>query len=233
MALDVTDATFEVDVIGRSANTPVVVDLWAPWCGPCQTLGPLIERVIDETNGQVVLAKVNVDENPGISQAFQAQSIPAVYAMVNGQVVDAFTGAQGEQAVREFVARLLPSDAAAAVNALVAAGDEDSLRDALQIEPGNEHAIVALAQLLVDRGDYDEALALLERIPESERTRPIAAQARLAGVPDDHDATLTGLLERVKDDDDARQQFVDILELMGAHDPRTAAYRKQLTARLF
>ncbi|HUF98081.1 MAG TPA: tetratricopeptide repeat protein [Ilumatobacter sp.] len=233
MAIDVTDATFETEVIGRSSSTPVVVDLWAPWCGPCKTLGPLIERVIDETNGNVVLAKVNVDENPGISQAFQAQSIPAVYAIVNGQVVDAFIGAQGEVAVRDFVARLLPSDEARAISELLTAGDEGSLRVALQIEPGNEDVIVALAQLLVDRGDNDEALALLERIPESDRTRPIAAQARLAGVPDDHDATLTGLLDRVKDDDEARQQFVDILELMGPHDPRTAGYRKQLTARLF
>lgn len=234
MAIDVTDATFETEVIGRSSSTPVVVDLWAPWCGPCQTLGPMIEQIIDDTNGQVILAKVNVDENPGISQAFQVQSIPAVYAIANGQVVDAFMGAQGEVAIRDFVARLLPSDEAVAISELITAGDEGSLRVALQIEPGNEDVIVALAQLLVDRGDFEDALALLERIPESDRTRPIAAQARLAGVPDDdHDTTLTGLLDRVKGDDDARQQFVDILELMGPHDPRTAAYRKQLTARLF
>lgn len=234
MAIDVTDATFETEVIGRSSSTPVVVDLWAPWCGPCQTLGPMIERIVDDTGGQVVLAKVNVDENPGISQAFQVQSIPAVYAIVNGQVVDAFMGAQGEVAIRDFVARLLPSDEAVAISELITAGDEGSLRVALQIEPGNEDVIVALAQLLVDRGDFDDALALLERIPESDRTRPIAAQARLAGVPDDdHDTTLTELLNRVKGDDDARQQFVDILELMGPNDPRTAAYRKQLTARLF
>ena len=90
------------------------------------------------------------------------------------------------------------------------------------------------AELLVARGDTDEALALLARIPETERTRQLAAMARLGSEPDDdHDATLTALLDRVKDDDDARQQFVDILELMGPHDPRTAEYRKQLTARLF
>ena len=234
MAIDVTDVSFETDVIERSSRTPVVVDLWAPGCGPCVALGPMIERVIDETNGRVVLVKVNVDENPAVAQTFQVQSIPAVFAVVDGRVVDQFIGAQGEPMIREFVARLMPSDEEVAISELITAGDEGSLRVALQIEPGNEDVIVALAQLLVDRGDNAEALALLERIPESDRTRPIAAQARLAGVPDDdHDATLTALLDRVKVDEEARQQFVDILELMGQHDPRTATYRKQLTARLF
>ncbi|MEZ5249468.1 MAG: thioredoxin domain-containing protein [Ilumatobacteraceae bacterium] len=79
-AIDVTDVTFQSEVIDRSMTTPVVVDLWAEWCGPCRTIGPILERVTDATDGQVVLAKVNVDENPGVSQAFQVQSIPAVYA---------------------------------------------------------------------------------------------------------------------------------------------------------
>ena len=104
--MDVTDATFEAEVINRSAETPVVVDLWAPWCGPCKQLGPILEKVIGETQGKVVLAKVNVDENPGIAQAFQAQSIPAVHAIVDGRPVDSFIGAQGEEAVREFVNKL-------------------------------------------------------------------------------------------------------------------------------
>jgi putative thioredoxin len=143
-------------------------------------------------------------------------------------------GAQGEHEVREFVQRLLPTDQEAAVAALVAAGDEASLRRALDIDPANEDAIVALAELLVVRGESDEALQLLGRIPETDRTRLVAAKARVGFEPDDdHDATLTDLLERVKDDDDARQQFVDILELMGPHDPRTAGYRKALTSRLF
>ena len=117
---------------------------------------------------------------------------------------------------------------------VLAAGDEGSLRIALQMEPANEDVIVALAQLLVDEGRADEALALLERIPESDRTRHVAALARVGQTPDDdYDDQLAALLDRVKDDDDARQQFVDILELMGPHDPRTADYRRQLTARLF
>jgi len=218
-------------------TTPVVIDLWAEWCGPCKTLGPILEQVIGETNGQVVLAKVDVDSNPAIGQAFRVQSIPAVFAMVGGQIVDGFTGAVGEREVRDFVARLLPSEEQLAVADLIAAGDEASLRVALNIDPANEDAIVALATLLVERGDEGDteaALALLERIPESDRTRQVAARARLGTTPDDdHDATLTTLLDRVKDDDEARQQFVDILELMGPHDPRTAQYRKLLSQRLF
>jgi putative thioredoxin len=234
MAIDVTDETFQTDVIDRSATVAVVVDLWAPWCGPCKTLGPILEAVTDATNGKVVLAKVNVDENPGVGQAFRVQSIPAVYAMKDGQVVDGFMGAVPEVEVRDFVQRLLPTDDEDEVAGLIAVGDETSLRLALGIEPANEDAIVALAEILVDRGDNEEALALLSRIPETDRTRQVAARARLAFTPDDdHDATLTDLLDRVRDDDDARQQFVDILELMGPNDPRTAGYRKQLTSRLF
>ena len=109
--IDVTDATFEAEVIEGSNKAAIVVDLWAPWCGPCKTLTPILEKVIAETNGKVVLAKVNVDENPATSQAFQVQGIPAVYALKDGKVVDGFQGAQGEDEVREFVQRLMPSDA--------------------------------------------------------------------------------------------------------------------------
>jgi putative thioredoxin len=234
MAIDVTDATFQTDVIERSATTPVVLDLWAPWCGPCKTLGPILERVVAETAGQVVLVKVDIDQNPAIAQAFRVQSIPMVVGFKDGQPVDAFMGAQGEHEVREFVQRLLPTAEENVLAGLLAAGDEASLRQVLDVDPGNEDAIVALAELLVDEVRSDEALALLARIPETERTRLVAARARVEFIPDDdHDATLNALLDRVKTDDDARQQFVDILELMGPHDPRTAAYRKQLTARLF
>ncbi|MFW2335139.1 thioredoxin [Ilumatobacter sp.] len=234
MAIDVTDATFQTEVIERSVTTAVVLDLWAPWCGPCKTLGPILEQVVGETEGQVVLAKADIDENPAIAQAFRVQSIPMVVAFKDGQPVDAFMGAQGEHEVREFVQRLLPTAEQSAVADLIAAGDEVSLREALELEPGNEDAVVALADLLVEAGRPDEALQILERVPESDRTRVVAAKARVGITPDDdHDATLTALLDQVKTDDDARQQFIDILELMGPHDPRTASYRKLLTARLF
>jgi putative thioredoxin len=234
MAIDVTDATFQTEVIERSLTTPVVVDLWATWCGPCETLGPILDKVVGETNGQVELVKVDIDANPGVAQAFRVQSIPMVVAFQDGQPVDAFMGAQGEHEVREFVQRLLPSAADAQLAALIAAGDETSLRIALESDPGNEDAIVALAEMLVARGDVDEALALLGRIPETDRTRLVAAKARVRIAPDDdYDDRLQGLLDRVKDDEDARQEFIDILELMGPDDPRTAPWRKQLTARLF
>jgi putative thioredoxin len=234
MAIDVTDATFQTEVVDQSSKAVVIVDLWAPWCGPCRTLGPILEQVVEATKGKAVLAKVNVDENPAISQAFRVQSIPAVYALKGGQVVDGFMGALPEHEVRQWVERLLPTAEDDTLARLIAAGDEGSLRAALEIDPANEDAIVGLAELLIARDASEEALALLARIPENDRTRLVAAKARVGIVPDDdHDATLTELLDRVKADDDARQQFVDILELMGPDDPRTAKYRKLLTQRLF
>jgi putative thioredoxin len=234
MAIDVTDATFQTEVMDRSQSTPVVVDLWAPWCGPCKTLGPILEKVTGETNGEVVLAKVNVDENPQVSAAFRVQSIPAVYAVKDGQVVDGFVGAYPEEVVRQFIGSLAPTDEERTVSRLLAAGDEASLREALDLEPGNEDVVVALAELLVDSDRGEEALALLARIPESDRTRPVAARARIGERPDDDfDEKLAALLDRVKEDEAARQEYLDILELMGPTDPRTSDYRRQLTSRLF
>jgi putative thioredoxin len=232
--VDVTDQTFEQDVIERSKAVPVVVDLWAEWCGPCRTLGPILEKVIGETGGAVELAKVDVDANPQISRAFQVQSIPAVYALKDGQIVDGFVGAQPEAAVREFVARLGGATEPTEVERLLEAGDEVSLQRALQLEPDNPEAVVAMAELLVVDGKPDEALQLLTRIPESSETRRVAALARV-GIPetDDLDSRLEALLPKVKADDEARQEFVDLLELLGADDPRTATWRKRLTAQLF
>ena len=218
MAVDVTDATFETEVMVRSHQVPVIVDLWAPWCGPCKTLGPILEKATDATMGQVVLAKVNVDENPQISQAFQVKSIPAVFIMKEGKVLDSFVGAQPEHVVLQ----------------LLAAGDENSLRDALVLAPHQEDVVCALAEYLVRHGGAQEALQLLPRLPETERVRGVAAAARLALNPvDDFDATLARLLDQVKVDEVARQEFLDILQTMGPHDPRTGKYRKLLTARLY
>src|SRR6476660_2317455 len=161
MAIDVTDATFQTEVIERSAEAPAGVDLWAPWCGPCRTLGPILETVTDATNGEVILVKVNIDENPGISQAFQVQSIPAVYALKNGEVVDGFVGAHPEHVVQEFVANLLPSEADRTVASLMAEGTEGAYRAVLELEPANEDAIVGLAELLVARGEAEQALSFL------------------------------------------------------------------------
>jgi putative thioredoxin len=232
---DVTDATFESDVIERSKTVPVVVDLWAEWCGPCRTLGPTLEQVIGATGGKVELAKVDVDANPNIARAFQVQSIPAVFALKDGKVVDSFIGAQPEAAVQKFVDSLLPTEEETELQQLVSAGDEASLRKVLEMVPDHTDAVVGLAELLAGEGQGEEALQLLARIPESADTRRVAALARVGDAASTDDATsrLDGLLDRVKDDDEARQEFVDLLELMGPGDPRTAEYRKALTARLF
>ncbi len=239
--VDVTDATFESDVLVRSDEMPVVVDLWAPWCGPCRTLGPILEQVIDETQGQVLLAKVNTDENPGIAQAFDVQGIPAVHAVHKRKVVASFVGAQPERMVRDFVDSLLPSEQALQIEALFEAGDEASLEAILELEPGHPRAIVALAELYVSEDRPDEALAILHKIPESAETRRVAALAR-TGAEDDEAANelladvepkLNALLERVKDDESARQEYLDLLELMGPMDPRTVEFRRALSRQLF
>jgi putative thioredoxin len=221
----------------------VVVDLWAPWCGPCRTLGPILEKVVDETDGKVVLTKVNVDENPQVSQAFRVQGIPAVYAVADGKVVSGFVGAQPEAAVREFVDSLLPSEEDEKIAALLAAGDEASLRQVLDQQPDHHDAIVALAELLADQpedGAGDEALALLGRIPETPETRRVAALVRTGAPAIDAGgngevitAKLDALLDQVRADDEARQEYVDLLEVLGPDDPRTADYRKRLTRQLF
>jgi putative thioredoxin len=238
--IDVTDATFEQEVLLRSSEVPVVVDLWAPWCGPCQTLGPIIERVVDGTDGAVALAKVNVDDNPAISGSFQVKSIPAVFALKDGKVVDGFIGALPEEAVAEFVAKLTPapSEADLLVDEGVRSGAEEPLRQALELQPDHPGAIAALAALLIARGQSDDAIALLGRIPETPETRLLAAEARLAAQQVDVESVsvgdlLDGLLDRVRDDPSARQEFLDLLETLGPDDPRTTDYRKALAARLF
>ena len=237
--MDVTDQTFQADVVDRSATVPVIVDLWAEWCGPCKTLGPMLEKAVADTGGAVELAKVDVDNNPAVAQAFNVQSIPAVFAISGGQVVDQFIGAVPEAQITAFVQRLAPAPSEA--DTLASTGDEASLRRALELEPDHAAATEGLARIVIDRGEGAEALALLQRLPETEAGRVLAAEARLleAGVDvsnvgrEEIEGKLNELLERVRDDDTARQEFVDLLEAMGADDPRTKEYRRALTARLY
>ena len=234
MAIDVTDATFQVEVLERSKTTPVIVDLWAPWCGPCKTIGPILEKLTDATGGRVVLAKVNVDENPAISAAFKVQSIPAVYALKDGAMLDGFVGAQSEHVIAEFVQSLMPEGGVPTVESLLAVGDEASLREAFVLKPGDENIAILLAELLLKNGDVTGALGVLALVPETDKVRVVIATARAAFAPtDDYDAQLTALLPQVKADEDARKKYVEILETMGPLDPRSAGHRKRLTAQLF
>jgi putative thioredoxin len=220
-------------------TTPVVVDLWAPWCGPCRTLGPLLEKVINETNGKVVLAKINVDENPQASAAFRVQSIPAVYALANGQVVDGFMGAQPEAQVRAFVNKLIADEVEAELDALVAAGDEASLRRALELDAAFKPAALALAQLLMADGRSEEALAVLAPLPaDDEDVAVVLDAARSGALPTAERSRIEGrlesLLDSVKGDDDARQEYITLLDELTTGDPDGAAeWRKKLSSRLF
>ena len=176
--LDVTDATFAGDVLERSKRIPVVVDFWAPWCGPCRVLGPIIERVTAEQSGAVVLAKLNTDENPRTATEYRIQGIPAVKAFKGGQVIAEFTGAIPEPQVRAFFAKLVPSEAERAARMaedLLATGDvaaaERYFREVLTKSPGNPDAVTGLAEILISRGETGDALELLERAPVDRRAK--------------------------------------------------------------
>ncbi len=176
--IDVTDADFATAVIERSRTTPVVVDFWAPWCGPCRMLGPILEKVTAEHGGGVVLAKLNTDDNPATAMQFGIQGIPAVKAFRDGRVVDEFVGAVPEPKVRAFFDKLgappAPS-AASEAEALASSGDvvgaEQRLRAALAASPNDVEAIVALGRLLLDRGERDEADSILRLAPTDRRAK--------------------------------------------------------------
>ena len=242
--VDVTDATFDTEVLELSDTVPVVVDLWAPWCGPCRTLTPILESVVAATDGAVALAKINTDENPRLSEMFQVQGIPAVYAIKDRKIVGNFMGAKPEAFVKQFVDALQPSEEELRVAELVNKGDEESLFEALSLSPGDPTVIVPLAELYVSAGKQSQALALLAKIPETPESRRVAALARTSGDGEAAGSSVGGpldgveekldeLLTKVKADDEARQAYVDLLELMGPEDPRTARYRQALSRQLF
>jgi putative thioredoxin len=181
--VDVGDADFAREVIERSARQPVIVDFWAPWCGPCRQLGPALERVVEAQGGAVRLAKVNVDESPQVARRFGVQSIPLVIAFKGGAPVAEFVGAQPESVLRRFVAGLLPSAELHAGGHVNAA--EERLRSALASDARHPEALLALARVLAERGQTAEALALLERISTApaaveQAAEKLAAELRTA-----------------------------------------------------
>jgi putative thioredoxin len=245
MAIDVSEADFERDVIERSRQVPVVVDFWAEWCGPCRTLTPALEAAEAARDGEVVLVKVDVDSNQALAARYGVQGIPAVKAFRDGAVVDEFVGAVPKAKVEELFDSLVPSRA----DELLAAGDELSLREAAELEPRRADIAVALARKRLERGAEDDALEAVKGHEGDFAADGIAARIGLTkeGVATeafqsldrgDRDAALNGLLAAMPEaDEQTREQLrravVGILTELPQGDPTAASYRRRLATALY
>jgi putative thioredoxin len=243
--IDVTDATFQTEVVERSKQLPVVVDFWADWCGPCKMLGPVIERAANAREGEVVLAKLDTEANQRTAAEHRIQSIPAVKAFKDGQVVAEFVGAQPPPAVEAFFDQLVPTE----VDRLIAAGDEASLRRAVELEPHRADAAVPLARVLLGRGEREEAARLVAnaagfqaeglaaRIRLEERGEPDLSAAWTALDAGDHETAVDVLIDALAGadgaKDDIRQAVVAILDELGVEHPLARDARRRLAAALY
>jgi len=245
--VEVTEATFNDEVIERSRHVPVIVDYWAEWCGPCRQLAPIIEQAVAAREGEVVLAKVNIDQNPRLAQAAQVSSIPAVKAFRDGAVVDEFVGLIPPPQIEAFINRLVPSQA----DRLVAIGDEASLREALVHDAGHLAARLELGRLLISEGRVEEARDVLQPASFDQAAEGMLARLDLAGAeqPDiaaglaaldreDFDVALSHLTDAVAATDgdlrDAiRMTVVGLFGQLGDQHPLTLKYRKRLARALY
>lgn len=231
-------ATFAADVIETSREVPVIVDFWAPWCGPCKTLGPAIEKVVKEANGAVKLVKVNIDENQEIARQLRIQSIPTVYAFKNGQPVDGFMGAIPESQIREFVAQLTGGhgghdhtvEVLAAADEAFAAGDVSAAAQAyghvLQDEPGQPKAVAGLARCYLQSGDIERARSTLQLVrpggENDEAIRAIDAELKLrettAAAPVMDTSIQRAVVDANPNDHQARYDYALALDAAGDRD---------------
>jgi putative thioredoxin len=226
---DVGLADFEQEVIQASFKQPVVVDFWAPWCGPCKTLKPILENLAAEYGGRFVLAKVNADENQELSAQFGVRGIPAVKAVVNGKLADEFSGALPESAVREWLDKLIPSPAEELRQQAQdkrGAGDEAGalqlLAQASQLDPGNEWVRVDAAEIMLVKGELEEARRLLgsirnEDVAKDARTMQLLAQIKLAEMSagGENEGTLTAAIEADAGNLDARLKLANLMIASG------------------